>query len=343
MHSSIRSGNWPSLTCVLLAFGCGFNPAVDGPAAGNPSGTCPIPTEAQAIDTSRPDQVVGTGTPDSCTSDAVVGAVAAGGVITFNCGPDPVTITLSQTATVTNNSPRVVIDGGSKIALSGGGKIRILYLNTCDPAQNWPSSYCQNQTGPELTVQNITFVDGNTSGLDLNGGGAIFVSGGRLKVSGCRFFRNINYDGDWMAGGGAIRAIHQGGGQPVYVVTSTFGGQEGLGNRALTGGALSGVEVSFAVLNSLFTDNQAVAYPMVGAGGAIYSLHAPALSLCGVQMTDNSSTGTGGAIWFDGRTTKSVLSIDRSTLHSNHDIAPGAQYPGVTAMGTVVVQASTLQ
>ena len=238
MYSSIKQWNGLALGCVQLALGCSFNAATYGPAAGNPSGTCPIPAEAQAVDTSRPDHVVGTGTPDSCTGDAVVSAVAAGGVITFNCGPDPVTITLRQTATVTSSSPRVVLDGGGRIALSGDDKVRILYLNTCDPAQNWPASYCQNQTGPELTVQNLTFVDGNTNGQDLNGGGAIFASGGSLKVSRCRFFRNINYDSTWMSGGGAIRVIRQSGGQPVYVVTSTFGGEEGLGNRALAGGAL---------------------------------------------------------------------------------------------------------
>ena len=66
-----------------------------------------------------------------------------------------------------------------------------------------------------------------------------------------------------MGGGGAVRAIHQSGGPPVYIVTSTFDGQEGLSNRALSGSAPSGVEVPFVVVNSLFTDNQAVAHPMV--------------------------------------------------------------------------------
>lgn len=97
------------------------------------------------------------------------------------------------------------------------------------------------------------------------------------------------------------------------------------------------------MVNSLFTDNQALAYPMVGAGGAIYDLHARALSLCGVQMTDNGSTGTGGAIWFAGEAAQSLLGIDSSTLHNNHDAMPGGQYPGVMARGTVDLQASTIQ
>ena len=37
------------------------------------------------------DTVVGTGTPGSCTSWAVVRAVAEGGVIALDCGPQPVT------------------------------------------------------------------------------------------------------------------------------------------------------------------------------------------------------------------------------------------------------------
>src|SRR5262245_41425501 len=52
----------------------------DGPPAGNPDGKCPVPTEAQAEDTSQPTTVVGDGTPASCTGDAFVAAVAKGGI-----------------------------------------------------------------------------------------------------------------------------------------------------------------------------------------------------------------------------------------------------------------------
>lgn len=90
----------------------------------------------------------------SCTGDAVVAGVAKGGVITFNCGPDPVTITLTRSAKIVNNTgPKIVIDGGGKVTLSGGGTTRILYMNTCDAAQVWTTSHCQNQDHPQLTVQ----------------------------------------------------------------------------------------------------------------------------------------------------------------------------------------------
>ena len=91
---------------------------------------------------------VGDGTPASCTSKAVVRAVAKGGVIRFRCGPDPVTIEMRRTAKVVNTSRRVVIDGGGLVTLSGGGRRRILYQNTCDPKQVWTTSHCQDQATP---------------------------------------------------------------------------------------------------------------------------------------------------------------------------------------------------
>ena len=81
----------------------------------------PVPKAARAVDTSHPDHVIGNGTPASCTSRKVVRAVAQGGVITFDCGPDPVVIAMHRTAKVVNNAshPRVVIDGGGLVTLSG--------------------------------------------------------------------------------------------------------------------------------------------------------------------------------------------------------------------------------
>ena len=95
----------------------------DMPAPGNPDANCPVPDEAMEEDTTAPDRVIGNGTPESCTGQAVVDAVALGGVITFDCGPDPLTIALEETAKIFNDTgPEIVIDGGGKVALSGGGQ-----------------------------------------------------------------------------------------------------------------------------------------------------------------------------------------------------------------------------
>src|SRR5581483_9531481 len=104
-------------------------PARRAPGAGNPAGHAPVPPGAQPVNTSHPTRVIGHGTRAGCTSKAVVAAVRAGGVITFSCGPKPVTIVMRATAKVRNTSAQVVLDGGGKVTLSGAGKRRILYMD----------------------------------------------------------------------------------------------------------------------------------------------------------------------------------------------------------------------
>jgi hypothetical protein len=302
----------------------------DGPPPGNPDGKCQVPAEAQAEDTSTPTQVVGTGTKESCTSDAFVEAVAKGGVITFNCGPDPVKITLDKTAKVFNNTgPKIVIDGGGKVTLSGGGKVQILYQNTCDQAQVWTTDHCQDQDHPQLTVQNLTFVDGNAKGLTVEGGGggAIFVRGGRFKIVNSRFFNNVCDDVGPDVGGAAVRTLSQHEGRPVYVISSTFGGKEGFGNVCSNGGGLSSIGVSYTVINSLFSHNEAIGNganpakpntPGGGSGGAIYNDgNKFTLDLCGVKMTNNTANEGGGAIFFVSNDGSGSLIIKDSTLSQN--------------------------
>src|SRR5664279_4516350 len=109
----------------------------NGPAAGNPDGRAQVPPEAAPEDISNPDHIIGNGTPQSCTAQAFINAVAQGGKITFNCGPEQVEITLTKPAKVVNDATaNIVIDGGGLITLSGGGKTRILYMNTCDQNQH---------------------------------------------------------------------------------------------------------------------------------------------------------------------------------------------------------------
>src|SRR5688572_16905771 len=81
----------------------------DGVPAGNPNGHATVPDEAGLEDVSSPRTVVGTGAATSCTGDAFIAAVAKGGVITFDCGPDPVTIPVARTAKIVNDTgPRIV-------------------------------------------------------------------------------------------------------------------------------------------------------------------------------------------------------------------------------------------
>ncbi len=309
----------------------------DGPAAGNPNpeATCAIPAEAELADSSAPRTVVGTGSPESCSSEVLVAAVAAGGVITFDCGPEAHTIVLEETAKIFNDTgPEIVIDGGGLITLSGGGQRRILYMNTCDEAQKWTTATCQNQDHPRLTVQNIDFINGNSkSETEFDGGGAMWVRGGRLKLINTRFFNNVCADVGPDVGG-ALRVFSQYEGLPVYVVNSTFGGAEGFGNICSNGGGISSINVSWTIINSLFSHNQAIGNggnpaqgnsPGGGSGGAIYNDgNTMTLSLCGTRIELNEVVQHGSGIFFVTNDRSGDIKIDRSHISKN---TGGTWYP----------------
>ncbi len=324
----------------------GTSAAASGFAPGNPNGRAFVPAEARAVDTSRPTRVVGKGTPASCTSQAVVSAVAKGGVITFSCGPSPVTITLNATAKIRNASARVVIDGGGKVTLSGGGKRRILYMNTCDQAQGWTTSHCDDQATPRLTLQNLTFADGNATGqrADGGGGGAVFVRGGRVNVVNSQFVRNRCDPSGPDLGGAAIRVLDQSRDLPVHVVGSTFGGAPGQGGTCSNGGALSGIGVSWVVLNSVLTYNRAIGRGANsarggtaggGSGGAVYADgNRFSVRIAGSIVQNNSAKEGGGAVFFVSNDRTGTLTIDHSTLRNNPSAGFETRgYPGIFFLG----------
>jgi hypothetical protein len=294
----------------------GAGPGAALTTAGNPDGHAAVPAAGQAVGTSHPDHVIGDGTPASCTSAAVVAAVGAGGVITFNCGPSPVTITMTAAATVPSASHLVVLDGGGKVTLSGGGKTQVLSMNA-----GW------QQQWPQLVVQHLTFTDAysgtqQVNGSSVYGGGAIFAAGGQLKVVDSAFLGNACYSTGPDLGGGAIRAVGMYPGSPVYVTGDTF-----TGNSCSNGGALSGLYANFDVINCLMTGNKAVGYganpaqagtPGGGSGGAIYTDgNAYNLTVSGTVMRGNTAREGGGGIFFVVNAGGGTLEIQSSTLQGN--------------------------
>ena len=309
------------------------------------------------MNTSHPTRVVGRGTPASCTSAAVVRAVAKGGVITFNCGPKPVTITMTATAKVRNTSHRVVLDGGGLVTLNGGGKHQILYMNTCDPKQVITTDDCFNQQWPQLIVQNMTFENGysavrqtpNTN-FGGGGGGAIYSEGGQLKVVNSRFIDNRCYRFGPDLGGAAIRALAQFRNRPVYITSDTF-----QGGRCSNGGALSSIDVNWKVLNSLMTGNRAIGWganpaapgtPGGGSGGAIYTDGDNYnVVIAGTIIRNDNAREGGGAVFFVVDNNDGTLTIKDSTLHHN----PSGEFftagfPGIFfhSSGRPIVIASTI-
>jgi hypothetical protein len=306
--------------------------------------------EAAPIDVSKPDQIIGDGTPGSITAEKFIAAVAKGGKIVFNGGPDTIIIKLDRPAKIVNNAkPDVVIDGGGKVILSGNGRSRIIYMNTCDKNQVWATSHCQDQDFPRLTLQNITLVDGNSSAeTEFAGGGAVWVRGGRFKAVNCRFFRNRCKDTGPDLGGGAIAVYSQYHNLPVYLVNCTFGGPNGQGNQGSNGGAISSVGVSWTIINCMFYGNKAVGNggnpadsgtPGGGSGGAIYNDgNTMTLKIQGTTIERNEVKAFGSAIFFVTNNRTGNIIIDKSTIQNNIGGSWYPKYKGISMHAETNIQ-----
>lgn len=249
--------------------------------------------------------VVGNGTPGSCTEAAFDHALSGGGKVIFKCGPNPKTITLTNTKTIAKATS---IDGGGKIVLSEKGHSHF-YVNS-SVTFNLQNITLKNGSGTNAgalenygtaNLTNVKFLNNNASangGAITNhfsitiltsqfkgnsagtAGGAIYNDGGLVYLGGVQFINNHA-----TSTGGAL--------------DNSKGGIEGFfnsysNNHALDGGAVYntatgiGDNLFFSILDT-FTNNQA------GYGGAIENNGK--LTLAGASLSKNKANADGGAIW----------------------------------------------
>lgn len=285
------------------------------------------------------DTVVGSGTPESCTSRAVVLAVAAGGRITFDCGPEYAVIEMERTAEVSTTSERVVLDGGGRVALDGQGRRRILSMDTCDRARVRTTSRCDGPAQPRLVVRGMRLQRGDATGTRSGGGGggAIFVRGGRLTIVDSVFDRNrCDRTGSDVAGA-AIRVVGQHRDRPVRVIRSHF--QHG---DCSNGGALSSTGASWRIDRSTFTSNDAEGRggdparpgtPGGGSGGAVHMVgNGIHLTVDDSVFSNNEAREDGAAILFVSHDRSGTLTIRGSRLYSNLRVGRET-LPGIVFLG----------
>jgi hypothetical protein len=325
--------------------------------AGNPNGSCGagVPAKAQAVSTSG-STVVGSGTAASCTFAALQTAVTAGGIITFNCGADPLTIKVTATLNVPSTK-NTVIDGGRKITLDGGGAVQIMRFYSGD--------FQANDNG--LTLQHIAMINGKTTpteviptapapcsqGYNDGEGGALYMRDGYLVVVDSIFTNNQGAPLGPDTGGGAIYVLGSKGG--VWISGSTF-----TNNQASNAGAVGGLFAALNIYNSQFTGNKAIGHDANnnepdkcsainnmqnetgsgGNGGAIYSDgQGVNVLLCGDWITNNAA-GTnafGGGLFFTSNDYTGTLSIADTTMTGNTGGHwTQAQSGSVTNAGTAV-------
>ena len=298
--------------------------------------------------------VVGTGTPASCTEGALDSAVASansgGGTITFACGADPVTLTLTGAKTITGF---VTIDSDLLVTLSGGNATRHFVVSA----------------GGVLTLRDIALVHGQATG-----GGAILAE----ATSEVHFFSTTITDNVSTTVGGAIAAtgavVHgnnsrvagnqaSGAGGALHLV----GGRLDLGMVLVhgnsAGGAGGAVSITgcnqLAVILASFDDNdsgsdgggldvsgcsgfidqsQIVMNTATGKGGGMHLAGGSAVSLNYGTIGRNSAAEGGGLFQESG-----TSSIHRQvTFSGNQAIAVGARGGGVANLGTLQLENNTV-
>lgn len=265
--------------------------------------------------------VVGAGTPASCTTSSYNAAIALvindsqGGILTFNCGPNPHVIAVGSK----NLANAITIDGGGKITLDG---------------QNLNRIFTVSQDGPEgrteVVIKNIDLNRGNSASepfggallvnantrLDLDrvsirnslasvSGGAVASFGDTvIAISNSQFISNLAANGGAIATRAAITVSGssfinntasggEGGGIQSYEQTLTLSNSSFRGNSARFGGAVYKRDLRLNIISVDFSSNTSSA-----DGGAIYvPAAASELRVVSSYFYDNVAAGNGGGIY----------------------------------------------
>ncbi len=301
---------------------------------------------------------VGNGTAASCTETALETALSAGGMISFDCGPDPVTITITSEKVISKDT---TLDGGGTITLRGNGNTRIL--------RSIDGTFTGSTVTKviNVTLQNIAIENGNTSD---QGGGMRVGFWNNFTARNVQFRNNRSTkDDENCAGGGALFI---GGGSTALIEQSTFSG-----NRANNGGGINSLRSNLTISDSHFHDNHAThsdrinQFPDCGGGGGVYIDGARNVESGGPSQTvirrtvfsanttnnhgaglfvglytnesiwidetyfegnitskaaSKDSSGTGGAIWYGsatGSANNATFTLSNSTLANNRAVGQG--------------------
>ncbi len=292
---TLYSGRWLGLLIVLTitAFGLGAPSAF---AAG----------------------VVGNGTPASCTEAALGNALNGGGLVTFNCGANPKTITLTFAKQI---SADTTIDGGNKITLKGSNSYhfqvffgRVFNLRNITLKNGAGAGGGAIQNFGTTRATRVTFTNNRaTGGSD---GGAIYNSG-TLKIKQSTFKGNQSSDGG---------AIYNSGGT-VTIAASVFESNQANVNTRY-GGAIATDGGTLTIKKTTFTGN------LAGEGGAVYTQFGSTNVIKSSTFDSNSSNDSGGAIFNLG-----VMNLTGAVIKNNTAANTGG---GIAHGGTLTMQTTTI-
>ena len=243
---------------------------------------------------------VGQGLSSDCSETAFNAALPGAKEILFNCGPQPVTITLTAAHNIT-----------SAVAIRGGNQVTLAFSGT--------GNFFNVQSGGALTLDKITLSGGNSFSC----GGAVNVaSGGQLSVSDVRFTGNHSYaQGGAICNGGTTTinntvfsanssSSHGGAIQShnsLTITNSRFIANTSAGN----GGGID-LGSNGIVANSVFSGN------IAGLRGGGVNSYVGTLTLSNSTFDHNSSSTNGG-----GLTSDASSSTVNATTFSNNTTSGG--------------------
>lgn len=306
--------------------------------------------------------VVGTGTPASCTSSALDNALQGGGLVTFNCGANPVTITLAFTEGIAAST---TLDGGNKITLKAPNLHHFqVYVSQTFILKNIILSGGNSTTAGAVDnygifkAINVTFDKNKSSDMGgaiynqgtvnikkshftnnraTNAGGAIYNDGGNVKIK-SSFFQNnktpntggaiANGDGDLIIVGSTLAGNTAADGGAVWTAlnsTNTISKSTINANHATSGAGIKNYG-GIQIVASTFSNNIGVA-----DGGGIYQ--AGSMSLEKSTISGNKATIGAGMVDYGDSTF-----VDQSTFSANQANGNGG---GIYSKTNTGIQNST--
>jgi uncharacterized repeat protein (TIGR01451 family) len=267
-----------------------------------------------------PFRAYASGVVTDCSSEADLRAkLTGGGLVTFNCGLAPVTISLTTTdiagshLTITETT---TIRGGGLITLQGNGSARILNVDnntlildglTLSNGRALTSS--PNDAGGALRIVNSSVVTIAESTLSNNQadflGGAIFADNSKLNIRHSSLFDNQARFG----GAIYIRTLSN----PGSMAKATIINSAIISNTATDGdgGAIRTFDTELTIVNSTLSNNRAL------------------------EVSGGLPGGDGGGISVSGSIGSSITLITNTTIYSNFASINGGGIQADSGSGNV--------
>ncbi len=246
--------------------------------------------------------VVGDGTPESCDGNALEAVLATGGMVSFDCGPNPVsiavnTMVIEKDATLDGDLVTLWGEDLRQIFIVNPG-VNFVLRNITLTGGSWYGDGGAITNYGNLTLESSTISSSRAEG-EASRGGAIFNDGGNLSLYDSYLLSNSagQYGGGIASNGGT-----------VYMTRTTI--QENYAPRG--GGGLWNANADVTIEESHITENSAQSDGQGNFGGGLYNI---GRMIVRRSTIDYNTATDGGGIYTQGA--DNSLWVEGSTISGN--------------------------